>query len=142
MEETISTQQSEQGRGITLLLVEDDADLADLLRAELESKGFTVLYASNGAEANAYLDDLVTMQKVSIILLDLLLPDARGFDILKTIKQNSSIASIPVLILSNLGASNEIAEGKNLGAAGYLIKANFSLNDIAQEVTKTIENSK
>ena len=140
MEETVNT--TTPARGITLLLVEDDADLADLLRAELESKGFTVLYASNGAEANAYIDDLVTMQKISIILLDLLLPDARGFDILTTLKQNTSTAPIPVLILSNLGASNEIAEGKRLGAAGYLIKANFSLGDITDQIQKTIESTK
>ena len=140
MEEIVNT--PTPARGITLLLVEDDADLADLLRAELESKGFTVLYASNGAEANAYIDDLVTMQKISIILLDLLLPDARGFDILTTLKQHASTASIPVLILSNLGASNEIAEGKRLGAAGYLIKANFSLGDITDQIQKTIESTK
>src|SRR3989344_4689759 len=124
----------------TVLLVEDDVYITDIINEKLKSKGFNVVYAPDGEVASNLAADEGAMSGVNVVLLDLLLPKVHGFDVLKKLKDNPKTAPIPVVILSNLGDKKDIDQGMKLGAADYLIKANFTPDEIIQKVEAIIGN--
>ena len=79
-----------------------------------------------------------TLPTVSVVLLDLLLPKVHGFEVLKKLKSNPKTVQIPVVILSNLGDKKDINQGMQLGASDYLIKANFTPDEIIEKVEAII----
>lgn len=115
-----------------ILSIEDDAFLSRLVSTKLIEHGFAVISANLGAigikEAKA--------QKPALILLDLMLPDMSGFDILTEIKGDSETKNIPIIILSNLGGNSEMEKGLALGAEKYLIKSNV----VPDEIIEIIES--
>jgi len=118
-----------------LLIIEDDKFLRELISKKLISKGFKVDEAIDGEEGLKKLKEI----KPDLILLDLILPGLDGFEVLKRIKDDPSIASIPVLILSNLGQKDEIEKGLSLGAADFLVKAHFTPEEIVQKIKQVLE---
>jgi CheY-like chemotaxis protein len=113
-----------------ILLAEDDRFLRKAAEATLKRKGFAVIPAADGEEAlqkaQAELPDL--------ILLDLIMPKMQGFEVLRTLKGDPRTASIPVIVLSNLGQESDIKGATEAGAQAYLIKANMALEDLVKRV--------
>ena len=120
---------------IAILVVEDDQFLRDLIVRKLEEEGFDAIQAVDGEEGLR----LSKEKKPAIILLDLILPGMDGFDVLKSIKSEKSISSIPVIILSNLGQKDDIDQGIKLGASDYLIKAHFTPGEIVARVKEVLK---
>lgn len=120
-----------------ILIIEDDNFLRELIADKLTQQGFQVIEAIDGQEGL----DICQEQKPDLIILDLILPTIDGFEVLKIIKQDPQLSSIPVLILSNLGRPNEIKKGLDLGAKDYMVKSNFTLSEILNKVTETISQS-
>jgi len=116
-----------------ILIVEDDSFLRGLMSQKLTSNGFEILQATDGEEAIKK----ASTQGLDLILLDLVLPNIDGFEVLSQLKENSATSKIPVIILSNLGQKEDIDKGFKLGAADYLIKAHFTPNEIIEKI-KTI----
>ena len=106
-----------------ILIVEDDQFFRDLLKKKLSSLGFNILEASNGEEGI----DITKQKKPDLIILDLLLPNIDGFEVLSKAKANPDTSKIPVIIVSNLGQQEDIERGLKLGAADYLIKSQFDI---------------
>jgi len=106
-----------KGTPPAVLVVEDDAVTATLIKRVLESNGFTVTHAANR-------DGIIGGLKTSpdLVILDVLMPDANGFDILNRIRQHPVLKNMPVLMLTSLGALDDILKGLKLGANGYLTK--------------------
>ncbi len=100
----------------TILVVEDDLDIREVMRMVLEASGYGVLEASDGAEALV----AVRAHAPGLILLDLMMPGMDGIQFREAQLQDEAIASIPVVIVSGGGGVPEKAA--QLGAAGYLIK--------------------
>jgi DNA-binding response OmpR family regulator len=120
--------------GKKILLIEDDRFLRELMSRKLVEGDFDVTEAVDGESG-------VEKSKnggFDMILLDLILPGIDGFDVLKKIKENEKSASIPVIILSNLGQREEIDRGLELGAIDFLIKAHFTPGEILQKISKII----
>lgn len=115
----------------SLLIIEDDALLADTMRDKFVSVGFTVKIAPDGETAMKLLGQTIPQ----VVLLDILLPHKNGFDILSEMKTNPLWKQIPVVIASNLEADQDIDRGYALGAGDYIVKSNLSLNDLVQKVT-------
>jgi len=115
-----------------ILVIEDEKTLRFLLNQTLAEEGFEVEEAIDGEEGIQKLKE----SKPDLILLDLLLPGIDGFEVLSRIKRDSDSESIPVIILSNLGQEEEVERGLKLGAIDYLIKAHFTLDEIALRVKK------
>jgi CheY-like chemotaxis protein len=114
----------------TILIVEDDEFLRSLAAKRLEKEGYGIAVAVDGESAlNVALET-----KPALILLDLLLPGRDGFEVLKQIKEDETIKTVPVVIFSNLGRAEDIEKAQKLGAVDFLIKANFTLDDLAQKV--------
>ena len=116
-----------------ILVIEDDKFLAKTVRRALEHD-FDVILATNGIEG---LKKALTT-KNSLILLDIMLPDIDGFKILEKIKANKTVKKTPVIIMSNLGQTEDIQLGKKMGAAGYLVKSELSLDEILKKVKLTV----
>src|SRR6185295_12837886 len=106
-----------------ILIVEDDKFLANAYRVKLTKSGFDIRIAYDGEEALSLIDEF----NPELILLDLVLPKKDGFTVLEELKKSSKWQSIPVIIASNLGQSEDIDKGMKLGANGYIIKTDLSL---------------
>lgn len=118
-----------------ILIIEDDTFLQGLAANKLQAEGFEVNTASNGNEA---LTDLGQNQ-YDVIILDLMLPDVSGFEILKQIRSRETNNQVPILIFSNLSDDKDIKQGLDLGATDYLVKANFTLDELAEKVKRVFQ---
>jgi DNA-binding response OmpR family regulator len=113
-----------------ILIVEDDRFLRELIARKLRNEGYEVIEAVEGEEGLKRIKE----EKPDLVLLDLILPGIDGFEVLESAKKDSEIASIPVIILSNLGQREEIERGLKLGAIDYLIKAHFTPGEIIEKI--------
>jgi DNA-binding response OmpR family regulator len=100
----------------TVLVADDDEDIARLLRDYLEADGHTVLVAGDGRAAV----ETVEQRPVDCILLDVMMPELSGFDVLRHIRET---ADVPVLVLSALGDDRDKLRGLGLGADDYIVKS-------------------
>jgi CheY-like chemotaxis protein/signal transduction histidine kinase len=101
--------------GGTILVVDDDPLIHQLLSGELEKEGFTVLLAHDGVEALS----IARARRPSAIVLDVLLPKVSGWSVLTAIKSDPALAGIPVILIS---VEEQRARGFSLGACEYLVK--------------------
>ncbi len=115
-----------------ILLVEDDPFLIDIYTTKLREEDFEVVVADDGDKAL----ELVEKEKPDLVLLDIVLPNKDGWEILKEVKTKNK--KIKVIILSNLGQKEEVEKGMRLGAEKYLIKSNFTPSEVVEEIKKLI----
>ncbi len=117
-----------------ILVIEDDPILKNLLNHVLINQ-YNMLYASNGAEGITMMED----NQPSLILLDLMMPDMDGFTFLeKTRGRDDGLKDVPIIIASNLGEQEDIDRAMSLGANGYLVKANVSVDEIIKKIKETL----
>jgi len=98
-----------------ILIVDDEERILRFLTSKLKASGYEVVTAQNGQEAL----EGITSQQPDLVVLDLLLPKMHGFDVLRELR---SFSSVPVIILSALGADAERIKGLRLGADDYMPK--------------------
>lgn len=118
-----------------VLLIEDDDLLRDLYQRQLQVGDLITDAFANGKDGFAALQK----NQYDLILLDIMLPDTNGLDILKTIRQGNVQPTIPIILLTNLGQESIIKQGFDLGADGYLIKASYTPDQIVEEVKNLLE---
>ncbi len=100
----------------TIMVVDDSPDLVDILRIRLESNGFNVRCAYNGPQLFAGLDE----HKPDLILLDMMMPQMNGFEVLRRLKGAPETSSIPIIMLTAMVKDSEAAH--KLGADYYITK--------------------
>ena len=120
-----------------ILIIEDDQRINKVYMAKLSVEGITVMTALDGEEGLRK----IYSEKPDLILLDLMLPRKSGFDILKEIKADPKVKDIPVIILSNLAQEKEIEQGLALGAVDYLVKTDYSIQQVMEKIKKALERS-
>lgn len=113
-----------------ILIVEDEPMLADMYATKFSMEGFAVEKGSDGVEALAK----ARAVKPDIILLDIIMPKLDGFSVLKELKADANLKSVPVILLTNLGQDDDVRKGKKLGADDYFVKANHSPQEIVEKV--------
>jgi DNA-binding response OmpR family regulator len=118
-----------------ILIVEDDRFLRELIVKKLSNEAYEVLEAVDGEQGLQKTKET----KPDLILLDLILPGIDGFEVLSRKKDDPVIASIPVIVLSNLGQKEDVEKGLGLGAVDYLIKAHFTPGEIIEKVRNIIK---
>ncbi len=133
-ENSASGNDSSSARKYSVLLVEDDEFLRQLVAQKLIKEGFDVDAAIDSTAAFKSIEE----KKPHVILLDLILPGMDGFEILSQLKKNPANSDIPVIVLSNLGQQEDIDRAMSSGAESYMIKANFTPGEIVQAVRKVI----
>lgn len=117
-----------------ILVVEDDNFLRELVSKKLTDSNFEVLQAENGLKALEF----ARSEPLAIILLDLIIPEKDGFEVLQELKNDPRTQNIPVIILSNLGQKEEIQKGLNMGAVDFLVKAHFTPDEILVKVKQVL----
>jgi len=117
-----------------ILFIEDEPTLQKAINKFLENKGYETTSATDGElgikMAKKILPDL--------ILLDIILPKMNGFEVLKELKKDESTKNIPIIVLTNLEGSADVEKAISLGAKDYLVKANYELSEIAEKISKTL----
>jgi len=123
-----------------VLIVEDDQFLRDLLTTKLEKENFDVSSAIDGPGGM----EKISKEYPDVVLLDIILPGIDGFEILKRVRTNSimKVATIPIILLSNLGQEADVEKGRALGADDYLIKSNFTIDEIIEKIRKVLSTKK
>lgn len=118
-----------------ILIVEDDVALRTLLANHFKTE-FEILEAGDGSKGVQQILD----HKPDLVLLDLLLPNLSGFDLLESVRNNTdpAIASTKVIILSNLATSEDILKAKVLSISDYLVKANTSLDELYKKISDAV----
>ncbi len=117
-----------------ILIIEDDKFLRELISRKLNTENFTIAEAIDGESGLKVIKE----SKPEVVLLDLILPGIDGFEVLAKIKDDPMLASVPVIILSNLGQREDVERGLKLGAADYLVKAHFTPNEIVEKVKQVL----
>lgn len=102
----------------SVLIVEDDEDILQLLEYNFQNAGFDVTTASDGLDALAKL----RRQRPDLVLLDIMLPGADGFEVCKSIKRDPKTAQVPVIMLTARGEEVDRIVGLELGADDYVVK--------------------
>jgi len=103
----------------TALIVEDDENIAGLLRFILERDGFRVERAADGRQAQHL---IATLAPPAFALLDIMLPYVNGFELIGTIRAQAGWETLPVMMLSSKGAESDIARALDAGADDYIVK--------------------
>ncbi|MFH1565090.1 MAG: response regulator [bacterium] len=119
-------------KNIKILIAEDDVLLQDIWKQKISKEGFNVATAINGAETLEKIESL----KPDFLLLDIIMPKADGFEVLKKIRAHpdKKIREMIVIVLSNLGSEEDIKKAEQLGSDSYIIKAMFSTEDVINKV--------
>lgn len=118
-----------------ILIVEDDKFLRELISQKLLKEGYKVSEAVDGEEGIKKVKE----EKPDLVLLDLILPGIDGFEVLSKMKEDTALAQIPVIILSNLGQKDDVERGLKLGAVDYLIKAHFTPGEIIDKIKTALK---
>ena len=119
-----------------ILIIEDDVATRQAAVFKLERENFEVVQAEDGIQA---LEILAKDKAFDAILLDIRMPRGDGFHFLEGKKKDASLEAIPVIVFTNLSQSDYGVRAIKLGAKGYMVKANHSLNNIVLELKKCIE---
>ena len=121
-----------------ILVIEDDKFLRKIITRKLLKEGYEVFEAIDGEEGMKGLQE----NKPDLVLLDLVLPEIDGFEVLAKMKIIPAISKIPVIVLSNLGEKKDIEKALKMGAKDYLIKAHFTPEEIIERVENTLNKNK
>lgn len=114
-----------------VLIVDDDKNLLEMYALKFKEKEFEVVSALGSLDALQKLKDGIAPD---VILMDVVMPEMDGFELLATIKNDSISPNSKVVMLSNLGQREDIERGRSLGASGYIIKASATPSEVVEKV--------
>jgi len=125
--------------GKTILLVEDDQLVGEMLNRRFKIAGAKVIWASDGEDAL----EKVKTDKMDVIVTDLMMPRLDGFEMLKKIKGNPDTMNVPFMMLTNRSVhEDEVDEMKEAGLDDYVIKSETDLKEVVDRVVAILEKNK
>ncbi len=117
-----------------IIIVDNDPFIVRAYKSGLEEAGYMVVVAQDGEEAVKQIRAL----HPDLVLLELILPKLDGFSVLKTIKDDPTVASIPFVVLTTLSQQHDEDEARDAGAADVLVKNDVSLNDVLMHIQRIL----
>jgi DNA-binding NtrC family response regulator len=120
----------------TILIIEDEEALNSAFKKSFERKGFKVLSADNGADGF----ELIKNVRPDVVILDLIMPEMNGEEVLEAMNKEGLTDSIPVIVVSNKSDGASLYRCKKLGAREYLIKVNVNLDDILEVIERILND--
>ena len=120
----------------TVVVVEDEPDILEIIRYHLERERFRVLAAADGVQAI----DVVRRQRPDLVLLDLLLPGLDGLDVCRQLKESAETRTVPIVMVTAKGEESDIVLGLGLGADDYITKP-FSPRELVARVKAVLRRS-
>ncbi len=118
-----------------ILIVEDEESLLELYKLRLQQAGYSVFVAGDG-EAGVL---MAHNSHPDLILLDILMPKADGYDMLRELKGSKDMRDIPVIIFSNLSQKDEIEKGLKLGARDFIVKTSVTPGELVGRVQQYLK---
>lgn len=119
-----------------IIIVEDDSNLANIYKQKLTAGGHNATIVPDTDAVKQ-----IIAVKPELVLLDILMPNVSGLDILREIKADAGAGNIPVLLLTNVAEDASIAKGLELGAYGYLLKSETTPDLVLSRVNMTLEET-
>jgi two-component system phosphate regulon response regulator PhoB len=130
------TKEGQELTPASILVVDDDLDVLELVGAKLQSGGYQVSFATNGREAL----DRIDQSPPALVILDVLMPDVDGFEVCRIIHERPETAHIPIIMLSAKRQESEIVRGLELGAEDFVLKP-FSPRELAARVSALLRRN-
>jgi len=118
-----------------ILFIEDESSLQKTFSDILGPEGYEIISALDGEIGLR----LAKTKNPDLILLDLILPKVHGFEVLKELKTDPKTKEIPVIVLTNLEEMGDVEKALELGATTYLVKAQYTLEEVVEKIKKIIE---
>src|SRR6476619_272041 len=128
------TAMTEGGRKTCALVVEDDPNIVDLIRSNLAVRGFDTVVSVDGMRAL----QLLETEDPDIVLLDLMLPEADGFELCRQIRERSPVA---IIVVSARGGERDKVTALHMGADDYMTKP-FSIEELLARITATLRRTR
>jgi two-component system, OmpR family, response regulator len=122
------------GKQYVILVVEDDGDLAQLIFDIFMTAGYELRWASNRAEINR---EMKRAAEIDLVLLDIVLPDANGLQVLGRIRQHPTIKALPVILMTGKSTTEDVLAGLAAGADGYVSKP-FQISGLLKAVKQVL----
>jgi two-component system, OmpR family, alkaline phosphatase synthesis response regulator PhoP len=119
-----------------ILVVDDEENILELIRFNLENNGYEVITAANGIDAVK----LAKSENPQLVLLDLMLPGMDGYDVCKEIRMDKSLAGIPIIMITAKGEELDKILGLELGADDYITKP-FSIREMLARVKAVLRRT-
>ena len=118
-----------------IAIIEDDIAIVQMYRMKFESEGFVVVTADNGKDGLT----LIQKEKPDTILLDLMMPQMRGDEMLIELRQQDWGKDLKVIVLTNMGESEAPDSVMKNGALGYIVKADMTPKQVAEKVKEALK---
>lgn len=115
-----------------ILIIEDEQVLSDVISQKFKEEGYQVFVAADGIQGMEQIRSI----KPDLVFLDLVMPKKDGMEVLEDIRMDESLRKIPVVVISNSGQQTEIERIVGLGVRDYIIKAQFSPDEVLEKVKK------
>lgn len=119
-----------------ILIVDDDTFLLDMYAFKFSQRNFEVYTAPDGLQC---LNKIKEGMIPDVILMDIMMPEMDGFEVLRRIREDGLCPNAVKIILSNRSQHGDIEQGKNLGVSGYIVKANSTPAEVVDQVVKVLE---
>ncbi|MGC8741334.1 MAG: response regulator [Candidatus Sumerlaeaceae bacterium] len=124
------------GKKRKILAVDDELDLLLIIKTALSSEGFEVMTATNGPDALAMAED----EKPDLIILDVMMPEMNGFEVLQALRESVTTERIPVIMLTGVSEREKIRDALSAGIDYYIVKP-FQLHDLVAKVNLAIADA-
>ena len=121
----------------TVMIIEDEEDAAELFAEMMRISGYHVVKTSKSAPAI----EMMTTEKPDVILLDIMMPEISGLDILRQMRRDPALANIPVIVVAAKGMPADIKNGMEAGASTYLTKP-VGFLDLKEAVARALGSQK
>jgi len=109
--------------------------IATMYETKLKQDNYDVIIADNGSQGL----DLAVKEKPDLVLLDIILPQMDGFSVLQELRLNPNTKATPIIMLTNLGTSEDQEKGKRLGATDYWVKAQMTPAQVSDKVNELLK---
>lgn len=120
-----------------IMIVDDDDFLVNMYATKFGNNGIAVETFRSG---KLFLEKIKAGEKADLILLDIVIPEMDGIEILREIRKGKLCENIPIVMLTNQSDEKDISEAKSLGIAGYIVKSAATPSEVVEEVKKIIKS--
>lgn len=117
-------------------IIEDDASIVQMYQLKFQTEGFDVQTAGDGESGLA----LIESYKPDVVLLDLMMPNMNGFDMLSKLRSTANGMEMKVIVLTNMGDTETATKVFKMSANDYIVKAEFTPMQVVQRVQKLLTN--
>lgn len=119
-----------------IMIIEDDMTIANIYKTKLEEGGHQVTLVADKDAVKQ-----IISQKPDLVLLDILMPNVNGLDILREVRSDALTSAIPIVLLTNVAEDDSLAKGLEYGAYGYLLKSETTPDQVLSRVNMTLDET-